>query len=351
MASTTSEYGKTCSAGQWLGAAGLSAAALFTAGKVLQAIRSSRFDLHGKVVLITGSRGLGLALAQELGSAGARLALCARDAEELNRGCAQLWKSGIEATSFPGDILDQNQIADVLQRVIDHYGGIDVLVNNAGEIQVGPYDCFTKEDFEHSMNLMFWAPVNLTFAVLPHFRSRGRGDIVNITSVGGRVSVPHLLPYSCAKFAFVGFSTGLSAEAKRDGIHVLTVVPGLMRTGSYLNAHFEGKTDLEFGWFGAFGNIPGVSVSAGHAARSIRRALQARRYTCTISLPAKVLIASENVFPEMTRTLMELTATHLLPAPDVGTGRRTGKSLNPKLGAWFQAITALGRSAARTLNE
>ncbi len=76
-------------------------------------------------------------------------------------------------------------------------------MNNAGHINVGPVDSFDHSDFEDAMNVMFWAPVNLSFAVLPHMRERGSGHIVNITSVGGRVSIPHLLPYSCAKFALL----------------------------------------------------------------------------------------------------------------------------------------------------
>jgi short-subunit dehydrogenase len=74
---------------------------------------------------------------------------------------------------------------------------------------------------------MFWAPVNLNFAVLPHMKRQRSGHIVDITSLGGRVSVPHLLPYCCAKFAFVAFSKGLSAESEAHRVHVLTVVPGL----------------------------------------------------------------------------------------------------------------------------
>lgn len=174
--------------------------------------------------------------------------------------------------------------------------------------------------------------------------------MVNITSVGGRVSVPHLLPYSCAKFALVGFSTGLSAELKTQGIDVLTAVPGLMRTGSYLNAEFKGSSREEFAWFGLLGNLPGFSVAADHAAEQIVKAIQKRRQTCTISLPAKLLIAAEALIPEASRDLMAHTSRYLLPG-SAAKEPHVGKYLNPLLNVVFQSATTLGRNAASDLNE
>ena len=109
------------------------------------------------------------------------------------------------------------------------------MVNNAGMIQVGPLATTTKEDFVTALDVMFWGTLYPTLAVLPQMRARGRGHIVNITSIGDLVSVPHLLPYTCAKFAAVGLSEGLRAELGPVGIRVTTVVPGLMRTGSYFS--------------------------------------------------------------------------------------------------------------------
>jgi NAD(P)-dependent dehydrogenase (short-subunit alcohol dehydrogenase family) len=308
-------------------------------------------SLWGKVVLITGSRGLGLALAQELGRCGARIALCARDADELKRACEMLGRELIEAAPFPADITDESAIEPLVASVVQRFGRIDVLVNNAGAITIGPLDSFTRDDFDYAMNLMFWAGVNLSFAVLPHMRQRRSGMIVNITSVGGRVSIPHLLPYSCAKFAFVGFSTGLAAELRSEGVRVLTVVPGLMRTGSYLNVAFKGHSQREFAWFALSGNLPGLSVPAGYAAKAIRRAIEEQRYVCTISFPAKMLIACDALFPETTRAIMERVNCWLLPAKSHSSEIQEGAELNRRFGKVFQTLTALGRSAAHDLNE
>jgi short-subunit dehydrogenase len=336
----------------WIAAAGLSAAALFAAAKLAGRIHRPQVSLRGKVALITGgSRGLGLALAEEFGTQGCRLALCARDQQELDNAVTSLRSRGFEAAAFPCDITKEETLDQLLAHVIAHFGTIDILVNDAGLIKISPIENLQHGDFEEAMNLMFWAPVNLTLKVLPHFQRQGSGHIVNITSVGGRVAVPHLLPYCCAKFAMVGFSTGLSAELDPTRIHVLTVTPGLMRTGSYLNAEVKGNHEKEFAWFSLVGNMPGLTVSAKEAATSIRNALQRREQICTISLPAKLLIHSEALLPEATRVMMQIVKTYLLPTASGSSDSLPGKAVNSRFGAVFQALTTLGRTAGRSLNQ
>jgi len=344
--------GNSGSTRSWITAAGLSAAALFAATKLAGSMRRRPVNLRGKVALITGgSRGLGLALAHELGEYGCELALVARDPAELTGAATRLNRRGTEATTFPCDITHADEIEPLLQRVIQRFGRIDILVNDAGMIKTAPFDNVERKDFDEAMDLMFWAPVNLTLAALPHLRRSPEAHIVNITSVGGRVSVPHLLPYCCAKFAFVAFSTGLSSELDPDKVHVLTVVPGLMRTGSYLNAQFKGPKEQEFAWFSALSTLPGLTVSAEHAARSIRQALQRRHLTSTISMPAKLLIQSEALLPEATRTIMHLVNQYALPGANQDQSEKSGKALNSRFGGLFQSLTALGRLAARALNQ
>lgn len=353
---TTSASGtsasKSTSSLHWAAAAGLSAAALFAASKLAGRITRPRISLAGKVVLITGgSRGLGFALAEEFGRQGSRVALCARDAEELDTAVTTLRSRGVEAASFPCDVTVDAELDQLLAKVITHFGGVDVLVNDAGLIKIAPIEDMQHSDFDEAMKLMFWAPVNLTLKTLEHFRSKGSGAIVNIASVGGRVAIPHLLPYCCAKFALVGFSTGLSAELDPSRFHVLTVTPGLMRTGSYLKAEFKGKKDQEFTWFSLLGNLPALTVPAAEAARSISEALQRRQQVCTVSLPAKVLIHSEALLPEATRGIMQMVNANLLPAASATKSSTTGKNLNERFGPLFQALTSLGRSAARSFNQ
>jgi NAD(P)-dependent dehydrogenase (short-subunit alcohol dehydrogenase family) len=200
-----------------------------------------RTDLRGKVVLITGgSRGLGLALAREFAARGCHLILCARNWEDLARAKHDLDGHDVRVVTLVCDIRDQKQVNEAISQALAEFGRIDILVNNAGTIRVGPIRTMTIEDFEQAMDVMFWGMVYMTLAVLPHFEQRGFGNIVNITSIGGKVSVPHLVPYSCAKFAAVAFSEGLRTELNDSGVKVVTIAPGLMRTGSFLNAFFKG---------------------------------------------------------------------------------------------------------------
>lgn len=332
-------------------ALGVSLAALYAGSRILaKTSRRERLNLQDKVVLITGgSRGLGLAMAKDFGSRGARLAICARDMGELENARNLLGKEGISATTFVCDVTKKSEIESLVEQVIGQFGRIDVLVNNAGLIKVAPLESLEFADFDDAMNLMFWAPFHLTMTVLPHMRKLSSANIVNIASIGGRVSVPHLLPYSCAKFALVGFSNGLAAELQSHNIDVLTVCPGLMRTGSYLHAEFKGKVENEFGWFSLLGNLPGFSVAADYAAKQIREATEGRKHNCTISLPAKILIGIDSLMPELTQTLFGKVSS-LLPGP--GTKSSVpGEAVNSRFGGLFQALTTLGRQAAQRLNE
>jgi len=137
----------------------LLAVALFIAWLVLRVIRTQRFSLRDKVALITGgSRGLGLVLARQICAADGKVALLARDNEELIRAKTDLTGRGGRALTIQCDLLDSGQIQSAIRQTIDRFGKIDILVNNAGIIEIGPLQHMTREDFERSMALHFWAP-------------------------------------------------------------------------------------------------------------------------------------------------------------------------------------------------
>jgi len=306
-------------------------------------------DLSGEVALITGgSRGLGLALAHEFGALGCKLALCARDAEELAWARDELEKSGHECHAVVCDVGDEAQVEQMVRDVEQHYGRIDILVNNAGVIQVGPLENQTLADFQEAMDVMFWGTVYPTLAVLPQMFRQGAGRIVNITSIGGRMAVPHLLPYTCAKFAAVGFSEGLHAEVKKDGITVTTVAPGLMRTGSYRNAMFKGRHRSEYNWFALSSTLPLLSIDAQRAARKIARAVRRGAADLTITPQAKLAAMFHGSFPGATAEMMAL-ANRFLPRAGEGKERRFGHESETALTRSF--VTKLGRDAGERLHE
>ncbi|HVW08500.1 MAG TPA: SDR family NAD(P)-dependent oxidoreductase, partial [Bryobacteraceae bacterium] len=232
-----------------------------------------------------------------------------------------------------------------------HYGRIDILVNNAGEIRVAPLENLTAADFERALSIMFWGTVHTTLEVLPQMRAQGGGRIVNVTSIGGKVSTPHLLAYSCAKAAAVAFSEGLRSEAARDGIRVTTVVPGLMRTGSHVNAVFKGKRLNESGWFGISAALPGLSIPASKAARGIVCAVRRGASETILGIPAVLLAKAHALFPgTMSRVLT--TVNSLLPAPLPGpSSEETGLQLERYHGSLYRLMTTLNRRAGRRLNQ
>jgi NAD(P)-dependent dehydrogenase (short-subunit alcohol dehydrogenase family) len=307
--------------------------------------RSEEFYLNGKVVLITGgSRGFGLALAREFGEQGARLALCARDADELERAHTDLSSRNIPAFTYQCDVSDPAQVNEMVQAACRHYGQLDVLVNNAGVIDVGPLRTMTLADFHRAMNTMFWGTVHTTLAVLPQMLQRGEGRIVNITSVGGKVSVPHLLPYSCAKFAVAAFSEGLRAELSRTRVKSITIAPGLMRTGSYLNSHFKGDDEREAAWFSLSATLPGISMSARRAAKQVIAATKQGTAEKVLSLPANLLARFHGLLPGATADLLGLLSRGL---PN-GKGENS-RAMKPHIqsSALLNLMTTLGRRAAR----
>ena len=331
-------------------------ATLAGAGAALMLARTVRrrtglFDFEGKTVLVTGgSRGLGLVLARHLASEGARIAICARDGEEILRAVADLESRGAEATGIPCDVTDRCQVDRLVEEVGRRFGPVDVLVNNAGTIEVGPMEVMTLEDYETAMRTHFWAPLYTTLAVLPSMRQRGAGRIVNIASIGGKISVPHLLPYSASKFALVGLSEGLRAELAKDGIVVTTVCPGLMRTGSPRNARFKGQHRAEYAWFALSDSLPLTSMSAERAARQIVDACRRGDAEVVLSIQAKLAVLFHGLFPGTTADIMGAINSWALPAPG-GIGTRSVPGRESESPITRSPLTALTDRAAARNNE
>jgi short-subunit dehydrogenase len=314
--------------------------------------RRRMIDLMGKVVVITGgSRGLGLALAEECASQGAIVAVCARDRGELDSAKQQIEKRfGVEVLAEVCDVTKSDDVSDFLTAVLSRFSQIDVLINNAGVISVGPIESQTLTDYQEAMDVMYWGVVYPTLSVLPHMKSRHTGRIVNVTSFGGKISVPHLVPYSAAKFAAVGFSEGLRTELLKDGIKVTTVCPGLMRTGSHLNALFKGKHRQEFTWFSFGATMPLVSIDARRAARKIIDAARAGDAELIITPQAKVGVWLHGLFPGLTANVLGVV-NRLMPG--VGDSdrdeRHAGHESETAVTKSF--VQHLGRKAAHELNQ
>ena len=325
------------------------AAGLVIAGLALTQRRPPRFEIAGKVVVVTGgSRGLGLQIAREAARRGAKLGLCARLADELDAAQAELAADGTTVATAICDVRDDASVARALTELGSALGPVDVLINVAGIITAGPIEALTLDDFRDAMETNFFGALRTTFAVLPAMRARGGGRIVNIASIGGELPVPHLLPYCASKFAFVGFSEGLRAEVARDGVKIVTVIPGLMRTGSPPHATFAGQSQKEYGLFVLSDATPVSSVSVAHAARCIVDGAERGDARVVISWQAKLGRIAYGIAPDLVLNILTIVGYAL---PDGGEMPEHRSGFASESALTRSPITAMSRHASETQNE
>nr|WP_240807449.1 SDR family oxidoreductase [Polyangium spumosum] len=310
--------------------------------------RARAISLRGKVAVVTGgSRGLGLLMAEELVRQGAHVAICGRDAGAVSRAMHLLLsRHGADVLGEARDLGKEEEARAFIESVVARFGRIDLLVNNAGVIQVAPLDMLDVAKLDEAMRSNFWSAANTTFAALPHLGADAR--IVNVTSVGGRVPLPHMLGYTASKFAMVGLSEGLAAELRARGTKVTTVVPGPMRTGSFYNAEFLGRQREEFAWFSVLSSLPLLSIDAEVAARRIIRAAREGRREVHLGLVGRLLPVLHGLAPRLFGMVTTAMA-RLLPPPGHSPERWKGREINSTLPGSF--LLGLGDRAARENNE
>ncbi len=311
--------------------------------------RMNAYDFNGKTILITGgSRGLGLVMARQLAKEGARLVLCARDETELENARMELAGKGADVLVQKCDVTDQQQVTDMITNVQNEFSPIDVLINNAGIIHAGPVAEMTVQEFDEAIKTHFWGPVYTTLAVLPVMKVRG-GRILNIASIGGKISVPHLVPYSASKFALVGLSEGLRAELKKYDISVTTATPGLMQTGSPRHANLKGHNKEEYALFKIMDSNPITSTGAEASAMQMLDALRHGDAGVTTTLFATAGELLHRISPALTTDILALVNAALPGEGGIGKNRAKGYESETKLSQ--SGWTERTQKAAENNNE
>lgn len=299
-----------------------------------------------------GSRGLGLLVARELLARGHRVVVLARHGEELEDAASQLRdvEHGADVVTMTCDVADRHQVGEAVGRIEREVGPLLAVFAVAGVIQAGPERAMSIDDYVRAVEIMTLGPVHVALTTLPHLRRRDRGHIGIITSIGGEVSPPHLLPYATAKFGAVGFSDGLISAVQGTGVSVTTVVPGLMRTGSHVMAELVGQPEKEFAWFAPAASLPGVSINADRAARRIVDGVLAGRSRVTLTPLAWLGVRVRGLAPGTTARAMGVVDS-LLPGPG-GRERVLGVEAEQRAGSpLLRALTALGDRARPRTNE
>jgi short-subunit dehydrogenase len=302
------------------------------------------------VAVVTGaSRGLGFLLARELADRGHDLVVNARTADALAVAAAELQGRGVEVVTVPGDVTSEADGQRLVAAAHDRFGRLDVLVTNAGVIQVGPLAALRTPDFTKAMDTMYWGVLHPVMAALPLMRERGAGRILVITSIGGKLPAPHLLPYVAAKHAAVGFAEGLRVEAAKDGITVTTAVPGLMRTGSPRNALFTGDQAAENRWFTLGDSLPLLSMDAERAAAKLVRAVLRGKPEIVLTPAAKIGARLHGLAPATMLRVLSVV-NRLLPTDETPRPVEPGHAV-ARPARWFDALTTLTRRAAQRYHQ
>jgi NAD(P)-dependent dehydrogenase (short-subunit alcohol dehydrogenase family) len=294
-------------------------------------------------------------MARELASQGCHVVICARGEEQLERSGQELASLGTDVLAVRCDVSDKEDVQRLIDATIEQYGRIDLLICNAGVIQVGQLRSMELEHFQQAMDIMFYGTLHPILAALPHMRKQGGGRIALVTSIGGVISVPYLLPYNAAKFAAVGLGEGLRAELHDEGITVTTIVPGLMRTGSYVNALFSGDSDgreSAYRVFSALSSLPILTGDAGAAARTFIRAI--RRGDAFVMYPPQYNLVARmhGLAPATTMAAMGL-ADRLMPKTGNASTTVAGQSIDTDLpsGGIWRLLTTPGRDAIARMQK
>ena len=189
----------------------------------------SPLSLQGRVAVVTGAgRGIGAATSQLLARAGAHVALLDRDAAGVTRTAEAIGVAGGEALPFTNDITDSFAVERTLDRVVEEWGRLDVLVNNAGELREAPLDDLTDDDLEESLDINLRGTLVCTRAAVPLMMTRGSGRVLSAASMSTRIGAVGLTAYAASKAAVVGMTRTWARELGPKGITANAVAPGLI---------------------------------------------------------------------------------------------------------------------------
>lgn len=245
-----------------------------------------------KVVIITGATsGIGKALAIEFGKRGSRVVINGRRAEELQLVAQQLINNGVETLAVVGDVSIEEDTKALVDKTIERFGKIDVLINNAGISMRALFEDVQLDVFKKVIDINFFGTVHCTKHAIPHIL-QSRGSIVGISSINGKRATPARTAYSASKYAMEGFLEALRMEVMKRGVHVLSVCPGF--TSSNIRSvalTADGKTQ------GESPRDENKMMSAEETAVHIYRAIVDKKRDLVLTPQGKLAVWLTKLFP------------------------------------------------------
>jgi len=248
--------------------------------------------LRGKAVIVTGaSSGIGRATAQEFARAGSNVVLASRDQKELEELAQELAGRPGRRLVVPVDVRDAQAVNAMVQRTVEEFGSVDVLVNNAAQGLDASVAEGKIENMRYVMDVNVFGAIYGVQAVVPHMKRQGSGCIVNVSSVESRIAVPFNGIYSATKAALTAITDALRMELEGTGIKVINVYPGLTVTAFHKNTIREVELPPRSRW------LRGVPPSA--AAKTIVQAVRREQREAFVTLGDAVAVAIKNVSPRL----------------------------------------------------
>ena len=245
-------------------------------------------NFKDKVIVITGaSSGIGEASAEEFAKRGANIVLVARRKDKLEKVEKSLTKYPVKILSVICDVSEKEQVKQMVEKVLETFPQVDVLVNNAGFVIYGKVEELSIEDVESQMKTNYFGTIYCTKLFLPHFLKQNSGHIVNVASVGGSFGVPGIATYCATKFALLGFSEGLYHELHETNVGVTVVSPIMVRTNLFDHPSFKNFTK----------HATGISLSSETVAKAIVKAANSSRLELVVPSVVRVGIWFKQTFP------------------------------------------------------
>jgi short-subunit dehydrogenase len=266
-------------------------------------------NLHGQRILITGSSGgIGQSLAEGAVGRGARVALAARSADKLHDLATRLVAAGGDVLAVPTDVTSPEERQHLMETVTQHFGGLDILINNAGIASFGHFVTSSEAVLRQIMEVNFFAPAELIRLAIPYLRQGQQPAIVNVSSMCGRRGLPAWPEYSASKFALCGLTEALRGEMVRFDIDILLILPGLTRSDLGKNLlRNDGRMKIEFD----------KGMTPAQTAEGILQALEKNRTETTLGWDCRWVLRVNRFLPRLVDRLLARRVKKLYGKPEI----------------------------------